>query len=51
LVGPNEVNDLKTIILAMETGSIGDSPAVVVPVATKQFDRRDRGFLRRRTFV
>ena len=34
LVGPNEVNDLKTIILAMQTGAIGDSPAVSVPVST-----------------
>ena len=32
LVGPNEVNDLKTIILAMQTGSIGDTPAVAIPV-------------------
>src|SRR2546428_2461701 len=33
LAGPNEVNDLKTIILAMQTGSIGDSPAVAIPVS------------------
>jgi predicted acyl esterase len=33
LVGPNEVNDLKTIILAMQTGTIGDSPAVAIPVS------------------
>ena len=32
LVGPNEVNDLKTIILAMQTGSIGDAPAIAIPV-------------------
>lgn len=32
LGGPNEINDLKTIILAMQTGSIGDSPMVVIPV-------------------
>ncbi|MGA2603316.1 MAG: CocE/NonD family hydrolase [Verrucomicrobiia bacterium] len=34
LVGPNEVNDLKTIILAMQTGSIGDAPAIVIPVTS-----------------
>ena len=34
LAGPNEVNDLKTIILAMQTGSIGSSPAVVIPVTS-----------------
>src|SRR5437588_1555043 len=34
LVGPNEVNDLKTIILAMQTGSIGDTPAIVIPVTS-----------------
>src|SRR5690242_20635241 len=28
LCGPNEVNDLKTIILAMQSGTIGDSPAI-----------------------
>ena len=33
LAGPNEINDLKTIILAMQTGSIGDSPAVAIPVS------------------
>src|SRR5438552_14273139 len=33
LVGPNEVNDLKTIILAMQTGAIGDSPVVTIPVS------------------
>jgi ABC-2 type transport system ATP-binding protein len=32
LGGPNEVNDLKTIILAMQTGAIGDSPAIAIPV-------------------
>jgi predicted acyl esterase len=32
LAGPNEINDLKTIILAMQTGTIGDSPAITVPV-------------------
>src|SRR5205823_4923165 len=38
LCGPNEVNDLKTIILAMQTGAIGDSPAVAIPVdATSKF--------------
>jgi predicted acyl esterase len=34
LAGPNEINDLKTIITAMQSGSIGDSPAVAVPVTT-----------------
>jgi len=34
LVGPNEINDLKTIILAMQTGSIGDAPAIAIPVTT-----------------
>ena len=34
LVGPNEVNDLKTIILGMQTGSIGDAPAIAVPVTS-----------------
>jgi ABC-2 type transport system ATP-binding protein len=34
LVGPNEVNDLKTIILAMQTGAVGDSPVVTIPVST-----------------
>ena len=34
LVGPNEINDLKTIILAMQTGSIGDTPAIVIPVTS-----------------
>jgi ABC-2 type transport system ATP-binding protein len=33
LAGPNEVNDLKTIILAMQTGVIGDSPAIPIPVS------------------
>ena len=38
LAGPNEVNDLKTMILAMQTGAIGDSPAITVPVdATSKF--------------
>ena len=32
LAGPNETNDLKTIILAMQTGQIGDSPAVAIPI-------------------
>ena len=32
LAGPNEIDDLKTIILAMQSGSIGDSPAVALPV-------------------
>jgi predicted acyl esterase len=32
LAGPNEVNDLKTIILAMQTGTIGDVP---IPVTTE----------------
>ncbi|HEY4285268.1 MAG TPA: CocE/NonD family hydrolase [Chthoniobacterales bacterium] len=31
--GPNEINDLKTMILAMENGVIGDSPAVAIPVS------------------
>ena len=33
LAGPNEINDLKTIILAMQTGVIGDSPVVTIPVS------------------
>jgi predicted acyl esterase len=33
LAGPNEINDLKTIILAMQTGAIGDSPAIAIPVS------------------
>jgi predicted acyl esterase len=38
LAGPNEINDLKTMILAMQTGAIGDSPAVTIPVdATSKF--------------
>lgn len=32
LAGPNEINDLKTIILAMQTGMIGDSP---IPVTSE----------------
>jgi predicted acyl esterase len=32
--GPNEINDLKTMILAMQTGVIGDSPMVTVPVSS-----------------
>jgi predicted acyl esterase len=32
LAGPNEINDLKTMILAMQTGTIGDSPAIAIPV-------------------
>lgn len=35
LVGPNEINDLKTIILAMQTGAIGHSPVVSIPVASE----------------
>lgn len=35
LAGPNEINDLKTIILAMQTGSIGDVPAVSIPVTSE----------------
>ena len=35
LVGPNEINDLKTIIVAMQTGSIGNSPAVPIPVTSQ----------------
>jgi predicted acyl esterase len=35
LVGPNEINDLKSIILAMQTGSIGDTPAVPIPVTSQ----------------
>lgn len=31
--GPNEVNDLKTIIVAMQNGTIGSSPAVAIPVS------------------
>ncbi len=34
LAGPNEINDLQTMILAMQTGVIGDSPPVPVPVTT-----------------
>jgi pimeloyl-ACP methyl ester carboxylesterase len=34
LVGPNEVNDLKTIILAMQAGSIGDTPPIAIPVTS-----------------
>ena len=34
LAGPNEVNDLKKIILAMQTGMIGSSPSVVIPVTS-----------------
>jgi predicted acyl esterase len=32
LAGPNEINDLKTIILAAQTGAVGDSPAITIPV-------------------
>ena len=32
LAGPNEINDLKTIILAAQTGAVGDSPAIAIPV-------------------
>jgi predicted acyl esterase len=32
LAGPNEINDLKTIITDMQTGTIGDTPAVAIPV-------------------
>jgi putative CocE/NonD family hydrolase len=32
--GPNEVNDVKTMIQAMQNGSIGDSPSVAVPVSS-----------------
>ena len=35
LVGPNEINDLKTIILAMQTGAIGDAPAIPIPVTSQ----------------
>ena len=35
LAGPNEINDLKTIILAMQNGTIGDSPAVAIPVSSQ----------------
>jgi predicted acyl esterase len=31
--GPNEINDLKTIIVAMQNGTIGNSPAVPIPVS------------------
>ena len=34
LAGPNEINDLKTIILAMQNGTIGDSPVVAIPVSS-----------------
>jgi putative CocE/NonD family hydrolase len=32
LAGPNEINDLKTMIMAMQSGAIGDSPAIAIPV-------------------
>jgi predicted acyl esterase len=32
LAGPNEINDLKTMIMAMQTGAIGDSPTITIPV-------------------
>lgn len=32
LGGSNEINDLKTVILAMQNGVIGDSPAINIPV-------------------
>lgn len=32
LAGPNEINDLKTIILAAQTGAMGDSPTITIPV-------------------
>lgn len=35
LAGPNEVNDLKTIILAMQSGTIGHGPEVVIPVTSE----------------
>jgi predicted acyl esterase len=35
LAGPNEINDLKTIILAMQTGEIGHGPAVSIPVTSE----------------
>ncbi len=35
LAGPNEINDLKTIILAMQTGTIGATPAVGIPVTSE----------------
>lgn len=35
LAGPNEINDLKTIILAMQTRSVGDAPAVPIPVTSE----------------
>jgi len=34
LAGPTEINDLKTMILAMQNGTIGDTPAVPVPVSS-----------------
>lgn len=34
LVGPNEINDLKTIILDAQTGVIGDSPEIDIPVTS-----------------
>src|SRR5438093_12003487 len=34
LAGPNEINSLMTIVLAMQTGTVGDSSAVPVPVDT-----------------
>jgi putative CocE/NonD family hydrolase len=32
--GPNEINDLKTAMTSMQTGVIGDTPAVTVPVSS-----------------
>jgi predicted acyl esterase len=34
LAGPNEVNDLVTIILAMQTGTIGQDPPISIPVTS-----------------
>jgi len=34
LAGPTEINDLKTMIVAMQNGTIGDTPAVPVPVSS-----------------
>ncbi|MFL6514132.1 MAG: CocE/NonD family hydrolase [Chthoniobacterales bacterium] len=32
--GPNEVNDVKTIVMALQNGAIGDTPVVNVPVSS-----------------
>jgi putative CocE/NonD family hydrolase len=32
--GPNEINDVKTIVMALQNGAIGDTPIVNVPVSS-----------------